>query len=142
MLDAIQLSWLIIRRCANNGNPISHLQLQKILYSLQVLSLQKTGKPLFKDKIYAWQFGPVVKNVYYKFNIYSSVDIFPTKFDPNPDIMLDQFLLNEIDKRATENPWDMVDETHQEETPWYKIYHNRFWNDDEIPLELIREYVC
>lgn len=142
MLDAIQLSWFILRRCANIGNPISHLRLQKILYSLQVLSLQKTGKPLFKDKMYARQFGIVVKNVYYKFNIYSSVDIFPTKFDPNPDIILDQFLLNEIDKRATENPWDMVDETHQEGTPWAEVYQNGFGNGNEVPVELIREYVC
>ena len=109
---------------------------------MQVLSLQKTVKPLFKDKIYAWQFGPVVKNVYYKFNIYSSVDIFPSDFDPNPDITLEQFLLNEIDNRATEKPWDMVDETHQEVTPCAKVYQNGFGNGDEIPVELIREYVC
>lgn len=141
MLDAIQLSWFILRRCANRGTPLSHLQLQKILYFLQALNLKNKNKSLFRNKIFAWQFGPVVRDVYYQFNIYSSVDIFPSDFDPNPDITLEQFLLNEIDKRATENPWDMVDETHQEGTPWAEVYQNGFGNGDEIPVELIREYV-
>ena len=47
--------------------PISNLQLQKILYYLQVYFIQHEGIPLFEDEIEAWQFGPVIPEVYYEY---------------------------------------------------------------------------
>lgn len=138
MYNAIELAWFILRRCADNGTPISNLQLQKILFFLQRLYLKKLNKPLFFNKIFAWQFGPVVRDVYYKFAIFSSVRIIPSKLDPTPDFDLPDFILNEIDSRAKQKPWDMVDETHQKGTPWALIYQNGRGNGREIPLELIR----
>lgn len=48
------------------GHPVSNLQLQKILYYIQVYFLKKKGIPFFKDEIEAWQFGPVIPTVYYQ----------------------------------------------------------------------------
>lgn len=138
MKDAVKLAWFILRRCANNGTPISHLQLQKMLYFLQKLNLERTGLPLFKNKIFAWQFGPVVREVYYEFSIFSSIRIIPSDFDPDPDFELPDFILNEIDTRAKQKPWDMVDETHQEGRAWDLVFQNGNGTDKEIPLELIQ----
>ena len=138
MLNAIQLAWFIVRRCANRGFPISNLQLQKMLYFLQRAYLQENGVPLFQEKIVAWQFGPVVREVYYTFSIYSSLRIIPTEYDPNPDFFLEDFLLNEIDTRSEQRPWDLVDETHQEGGAWDRIFRNGLGNDRVIPLEMIR----
>lgn len=49
------------------GHPVSNLQLQKILYYIQVHFLKKKGIPFFKDEIEAWQFGPVIPTVYYQY---------------------------------------------------------------------------
>lgn len=138
MNNIINLSWFIIRRCADKKNPISNLQLQKMLYFLQRLNVQKTGKALFNNKIFAWQFGPVVRDVYYEFSIYSSLRIIPNDYDPNPNINLESFLLKEIDNRAKQKPWSMVDETHQPGKAWDLIYKNGEGNGREIPLELIK----
>lgn len=43
---------------------ITNLKLQKILYFVQVRSLIKLNKPLFEQDIQAWQYGPVVSEVY------------------------------------------------------------------------------
>ena len=139
MFDAVQLAWFILRRCANNGTPISNLQLQKMLYFLQRTNLQRENEALFFQNIRAWQFGPVVREVYYTFSVFSSLKIIPEDSDPNPvDIILEPFLLEEIDRRSTQRPWDLVDETHQKGGAWDIIFKDGLGNDKIIPLELIR----
>ncbi len=43
---------------------ITNLKLQKILYFAQAYYLAVLRKPLFSDEIEAWQYGPVVREVY------------------------------------------------------------------------------
>ena len=140
MLNVVQLDWFIVRRCADRGFPISNLQLQKMLYFLQRAYLKKNGVPLFQEKIVAWQFGPVVREVYYTFSTYSSLRIIPTEYDPNPDFFLENFLLDEIDTRSEQKPWDLVDETHQKGRAWDRVFKDGIGNDRVITLELIKTY--
>jgi len=53
----------------------SHLKLEKLVYMCFAEYLCNTGKELFKDKIYAYKFGPVVKSVYDKYRKYGYKDI-------------------------------------------------------------------
>lgn len=57
------------------GHPVSNLQLQKILYYIQVYFLKKKGIPFFKDEIEAWQFGPVIPTVYYQYAAFGPAPI-------------------------------------------------------------------
>jgi hypothetical protein len=139
-MNAVELAWFIVRRCANRSFPISNLQLQKMLYFLQKMNLEKKGVPLFHEKIVAWQFGPVVREVYYTFATYSSLRIIPTEYDPNPKLFLEDFLLEEIDERSEQKPWDLVDETHQKNGAWDKVFKNGAGNDRVITLEMIKTY--
>lgn len=66
MYNAIDLSKYIVSKCVTDGHPISNLQLQKILYYIQKDFLQR-DEVAFSDNIEAWQFGPVVPNVYYHY---------------------------------------------------------------------------
>lgn len=43
----------IVNRCVKSGTPISNLQLQKILYFVQMAFLKKLDKPCFSDDIEA-----------------------------------------------------------------------------------------
>jgi uncharacterized phage-associated protein len=60
----------------DNGDIISHLKLQKLLYYTQGLYLAKFDNPLFNDIMYAWELGPVVRTVYdeYKYNGKEPID--------------------------------------------------------------------
>lgn len=46
---------------------ITNLKLQKVLYFAQVYYLAKLGKPFFRENLEAWNYGPVVPEVYRKF---------------------------------------------------------------------------
>lgn len=67
MSSALTVAKYIVNRCVKSGTPISNLQLQKILYFVQMAFLKKLDNPCFSDDIEAWQFGPVVPVVYYHF---------------------------------------------------------------------------
>ena len=46
---------------------ITNLKLQKVLYFAQAYYLSKIDRPLFSDNIKAWEYGPVIPDVYKKF---------------------------------------------------------------------------
>ena len=48
----------------DHDEPLTQLKLQKLLYYAQGLHLALRGKPLFDDKIHAWQHGPVCTSIY------------------------------------------------------------------------------
>ena len=63
MYLALEIAKYIIDKCTKDNCPISNLQLQKILYYIQREFLQQ-GEIAFPEEIEAWQFGPVVPEVY------------------------------------------------------------------------------
>lgn len=122
MSRAIDIAKYIINKCTNDSYPISNLQLQKILYYIQRDCL-KEGTPAFEDDIEAWQFGPVVPDVYYEFCSYGSMPII-MNYAINLD--LDKSCNCDIDKIVEEkrrlNPWDLVEDTHKKGGAWNKTY--------------------
>lgn len=135
--DALYIAKYIINKCTSERNPITNLQLQKILYFLQREHLIQYGNCLFSDEIQAWQFGPVVPEVYYHFCGFGSsvitmnynIDI--SKFDIE---LIDPIVEDKRDKK----PWDLVAETHGLGKAWDIVYKNGKGNKRVIPVELIR----
>ena len=137
MYTALDLSKYIVSKCVEDGHPISNLQLQKILYYIQVHFLTHNSIA-FSDAIEAWQFGPVVPNVYYYYCGYGAMPItFPyrsiTIEAPNKKI-IDEI----VEKKREMDPWELVEETHKKNGAWEKIYKNGEGNRDVIPTELIK----
>ena len=53
------------------GDLLTNLKLQKLLYYIQAWFLVKNqGQPLFKENIEAWQYGPVVREIYDKYKCF------------------------------------------------------------------------
>ena len=50
---------------------LTNLKLQKLLYYCQVLSLKQNDKVLFNETIEAWDYGPVIPNIYQKYKTFS-----------------------------------------------------------------------
>nr|DAX73231.1 MAG TPA: hypothetical protein [Caudoviricetes sp.] len=141
MLSALDLSKYIITKCMNDRKPISNLQLQKILYYIQVEFLQKRGIRAFSDEIEAWQFGPVVRAVYQQ---YCGAGSFPLriKYEDAPEINKNDKLI--IDRIVEENrdkkPWDLVEKTHAEGKAWDLTYKGGKGNKSVIPEKDIRRH--
>jgi len=128
LLSALDISSYFVYLASKlDENDLTNLKLQKLLYFAQGLYLAKTGKPLFKDSIIAWDLGPVVREVYDKFKV---CGVFPiTAFDLK--ISKDPQGLPEDIKSFVEEIWEdqgkysanyLVSETHRSGTPWYEAY--------------------
>lgn len=151
MLKAQDLAKYIITKCTLDDNPISNLQLQKILYFVQGAFYYKLHHPIFDDSIRAWDYGPVIENVYNAYKKYGSsaihdIDIdfestFNEENDPNAARELVDIVVECLRKL---DPWELVKISHEEGTPWEKNYkmwwptieetqiENYFKNNDEI----------
>lgn len=136
---------------------VSNLKLQKILYFIQAYFLiNSEGKePCFKEKIEAWDLGPVVPEAYREYKQYGGGDI-PTitsylKFDAenswdaerivyadNVIARKDCKLIDEVvDRFSDYTATDLVNLTHNQ-APWKDAYVRN--QNNEITVEAIRDY--
>lgn len=141
MRIALELAKYIVSKCVTDECPISNLQLQKILYYIQKEFL-KNGNHAFPDKIEAWQFGPVVRTVYYRFSGYGAMPIMREyQVSIDEDYSKDEVALIDriVEEKRVLDPWQLVEETHKPDGAWYKIYSDNERNDKIIPEELIAE---
>jgi uncharacterized phage-associated protein len=138
MYDAMDIAEYVLSYCENDlGKPITNLQLQKFLYYIQGDYLAKYGLPIFDNTIEAWAYGPVVPDVYYCYNNYSSRKIKGIK--PSVEIEKETISsINESIKRIINiQVWDLVDKTHKED-PWSDNYIAN--QNEEIPIDEIKSY--
>ena len=121
MYSAVEIAKFIISYCMDMGTPISNLQLQKILYFLQVFYMRK-GFPLFEEEIYAWQHGPVIPEVYYMFSGYGASRI-QNRYAIELDPATEAAILPIIEKLRVLDAWTLVRMTHEENYPWDMVYN-------------------
>ena len=119
---------------------LSHLQLQKLVYLAYKEYLFKYKEPLFDEKIVAFQYGPVVEEVYQQFKRYGSEVI---KIDDQTeyilkDIRLPQalgrmllvegsekivtILLDVINEYGDLTGGQLVELTHSSQGPWDTVF--------------------
>lgn len=134
---------------------ISNLKLQKILYFIQAYFLISTPNPCFRERIEAWDFGPVVPEAYREYKQFGSGDI-PTvthvidfdKEDSWNSIIReyeDDVICEEdkhridrvIDQFSDYSATDLVSLTHRQ-SPWIDAYVPHMNN--EITPDAIKEY--
>lgn len=143
--NVLELAKYIVTKCIKDHCPISNLQLQKILYFIQREFLQKKGRVAFYDEIQAWQFGPVVRNVYAYFCAFGGMPIeFPLEYiEPkfswyNDD---DKRLVDSIvEKCRALDPWALVNATHRKDGAWDRTYCSGVGYRRPINIEWIKDY--
>lgn len=136
--NALDVADYIVDKCIGDRCPITNLQLQKILYFLQRYYLQKERDPLFFNEIQAWQFGPVVPDVYYKYCVFGAMPINRTNTKSEIDYA-DRLLIDPIvEENMSKAPWDLVQETHKPGGAWEIVYDNGRGNHQVISENLIK----
>ena len=115
----------IIRWCDKNELRITNLQLQKILFFIQKESIRKRGYGIFSNRIEAWQYGPVVPDVFYQFAGFGAMklvlyeDLFS---DVSPKDIIDDKSKEIIEEILREyihvSPWDLVAKSHVSNGAW------------------------
>lgn len=120
MHDAMDVAEYVLYYCEHDkNNPITNLQLQKFLYYIQGANLVLNDEPIFDNDIVAWQYGPVVPDVYYSFSNFYSKKI--TGVSPERRDIFSENEIAVIEKVVNilinVDIWDIVNETHKQE-PW------------------------
>lgn len=153
--DALDIARYVIKYSNNRDYGVSNLKLQKILYFIQVYFLIQTDSPCFKEPIEAWDFGPVVPDVYKQYKAYGGTDILTIEsyisFDSD-DIWKskrirfnkinikdeDKILINKVvDKFSEYSATDLVTLT-QHQTPWIDAFNSG--KNNKISLDIIKDY--
>ena len=141
MYRAEEVAKYIVTYCAENRAPISHLQLQKILYFAWIDYNKQTGSSLFSEDICAWQLGPVVPEVYYDFSAFGGLPIthrFQTNISP-----VDKRILNaSIEQNWSYSAKQLVDKTHTPNGAWAHVYLRGQGLRSVIPKSLISQLGC
>jgi len=142
--DARTVANELLKIAKEDGHTLTNMQLQKLVYIAHGYSLAILHKPLIKQSVEAWRYGPVVPDLYHALRQYGAGVV------DKPINMLSSEQLSETDKallRAVESAYDrftgsqLSTMTHREGTPWREVYQpNANFNNNVIPDPLIKEH--
>ena len=144
MYTAKQVARYIINKRSVDRRPICNLTLQNLLYLVWIEYHKRENTRLFDDRIYAWQFGPVVPEVYYDYCAYGGMDI-DRRYDSSQigitesdaevlDASLAEYLNYSVSR--------LVSKTHERGKPWHQVYVEQGGIKQEIPFSLIEQMEC
>lgn len=141
MNSSMDIAKYIVDYCTRCGKPITNLQLQKILYYVQLNFIRVFGELAFPENIQAWQYGPVVPNVYERFSSYGPTKICNLYESVNSMFSAErEKLVKRVINACTSiTPWELVEKSHRPGSPWSKVYNGM---KVDIPIEYIKEYAC
>lgn len=119
-----------------NDRLITNLKLNKLVYFAQVLSLKQDGVPLFPDRVEAWEYGPVVREVYQRFKRYGSAPIPPQLGASRLDIRSQSIVDSIASRYACLTAFDLVELSHKQGGAWARAYSANCDNviDDKLIL--------
>ena len=138
---AKQVSHIFLYWAYREGDLITNLKLQKLLYYAQGWYIANfKSKILFDDEIEAWQYGPVVPEVYREFKKYKGR---PIEYEPSKE---EESVFSDKDKNYLKEFYEvfievsanrMVNSTHNE-PPWKDSYEKEERNT--INIEDMRKF--
>lgn len=113
---------------------ITNLKLQKLLYYVQGHCLTLFNKPAFNEKIIAWNYGPVVEEIYQEYKDFHKKEITTKQRVKKISTGLEQIIKEVVINYGSIDATKLIDLTHEEE-PWQNTYINT-----EIEKEIISNY--
>lgn len=143
--DSRVIANTFLHLASEEGNSLSHLQIQKMAFFAHGWSLAHLDMPLVGDHIEAWTYGPVFPYMYDTFKIFGGRQI--SSFYRNElgriELVEDsivgsliKWVYNEYKRYSAEQ---LSEYTHQHGTPWHTIKTHGS-HRDPIPNDLIRDY--
>lgn len=146
-ITSLDVANYFLNKVKENNFYIDNWYLQSLVYLANGVRLSAYNTPLFNDDIYAWDFGPVIKNLYERLMPYGNgliTDfIYPYNegiFKPDAivcmnktwDIFYIQFV-KDFKSEALNNVKNMI---VKEGSPWYKTFidSNKKYHIIEIDL--------
>ena len=139
--SVIAVANVLIGEARKKGNAITPLQLIKLAYIAHGFHLGFGLGRLFEEEIQAWRYGPVIPDLYQAVKKYGKRSITAAIPYSGPD--LDEKRIELLEKiyeaYGKYTGLFLTCLTHQEGTPWKKVYRKNEWFTP-IPDDLIQAY--
>lgn len=139
--DACIIANYTICKTVELNQRITNLQLQKILYFLWIDYYKSFSEKLFSNRIFAWQLGPVIADVYDIYKKYGNMKI--DEYEQEKCYQIESsdriFLDEKIEIYSNIPASKLVDMSHVKGGAWDKIYNELNGNGFIIPLGLIAQ---
>lgn len=126
-ISALDVTNYFLYKTNADGDLVTNLKIQKLLYYAQAWHLVNFDAPLFKETIRAWALGPVVKEVYDKFKKFGASPIKYNSTEKEAAIFSKEQInyLNEFyDVFFEFSAHELVNMTHNE-TPWKEAFKHK-----------------
>lgn len=125
-VEVRELAHYIVDRCTRDDVPVSNIQLQGMLYVMQLVRLKGHGEPLFDDEFHALPFGPAVTSVYHEYLRYGGRPIV-LRYDSALD-GVDGALFGWVDEGIrvlqTKSPYDIASVTRSNVSAWRNVWRH------------------
>ena len=133
-----------IRLASEAGHRLTNMQLQKLVYIAHGYSLAILNRPLIKQRVEAWRYGPVIPALYEALRQYGSgyvtepISFLGGEVLPDAERTLIATVANAYSRFSGPQLATM---THRVGTPWHQVYNpHASFNNDEIPDPLIEAH--
>lgn len=138
--ESVANSFLDLAR--RDQKSLTNMQLQKLVYIAHGYHLARTGAPLFHNNIHAFEWGPVIPNLYKTLRQYGAGDVrdfIQTDGAPIGDDAAEMEIIREVWQDYKEfSGLELSDLTHRKGSPWSETWRtNQF---GVISDELIAEH--
>lgn len=145
--SAIAVANAFLTLAQRENKSLTNMKLQKLVYIAQGFSLAMLGKPLFRNPIHAFQYGPVIPFLYEELKRYGSGPILHLIATSEEDHGIDVDDPSCVEAAIIRGVWQrygalsavqLSNITHQPETPWSKVWNKK--NYEVIPTGLIKNH--
>jgi len=138
--SALDIAKYIVDYTRDTGSEMTNLKLQKLLYFIEAKFMKENkGASLFYNELEAWDYGPVVEEVYsyYKGNVNRPISFnFSSKVEFTQEE--EKTIKEVVDHFRDIDQWTMVKRTHEEGGPWVEYYKPEI--KPIIPKKAVRNY--
>lgn len=107
----------LLAECREQGEVLTNLKLQKLLFYSQAWFLALENRPLFAEDFQAWVHGPVLPSQYHRFKEFTWRPLTIDVATPKVDDSVGSHLMSIIEEFGTETAVALERMTHLEK-PW------------------------
>lgn len=139
--SSLQIAKRLLTLAEKAGSALTPMQLIKLVYICHGWVLALCKRPLIKEKVEAWQYGPVIPELYSAIKAYRSQPVINISVDePTFGSEEDSIISQVFDLYGHLSGVQLSALTHQPQTPWAITWQNGWGKSSEISNDLIEEH--
>lgn len=141
MPSATAVAQKFLELAREEGKPLTNMQLQKLVFFAHGAHLAAYNQPLIFEHVKAWDFGPVIPELYERLREYGAGPVV-NRIDNEPiydESPAGYAIRNVWRAYGNLNAWQLSDISHQPGSPWEQVwnYGGRY---SEIPNYVTQQY--